>query len=127
MVQHLPVDRQFAKALRTNATDAERKLWAMLRGGRLHGLKFKRQVPLDGYVLDFVCFEKRLIIEADGGQHAESRRDVERDHHFAAHGFTTLRFWNTDILSNPDGVCMEIVKFAEGGWVASPSLARLRT
>jgi very-short-patch-repair endonuclease len=98
MVQHPPVPRHFAKAMRTNATDAERKLWPMLRGGRLNSLKFKRQVPIDGYIVDFVCFEARLIVEADGGQHSESAHDIERDRHFAQAGFRTMRFWNTDIL-----------------------------
>ena len=104
MVQHPPVNRHFAKAMRSNATDAERKLWSMLRGGRLAGLKFKRQVPMDGYIVDFVCFEARLIVEADGGQHSESQSDGTRDRHFEAQGFRTLRFWNADILTNPDGV-----------------------
>lgn len=108
MVQHWPVDRQFAKAMRTAPTDAERKLWSLVRAGRINGLKFKRQVPLDGYVLDFVCFEKRLILEADGGQHAQSTRDAKRDAHFAASGFVTLRFWNADIFTNPDGVVAAI-------------------
>lgn len=108
MVQHPPVDRHFAKGMRTNATDAERKLWSMLRAGRLGGLKFKRQVPIDGYILDFVCFEARLIIEADGGQHSESSRDARRDQHFIEQGFRTLRFWNSDILTNPDGVWLAV-------------------
>jgi len=107
MVQHQPVNRGFAKALRSNATDAERRLWSLLRAGRL-GVKFKRQVPLDGYIIDFVCFEARLIIEADGSQHADSASDARRDAHFAAQGFRTLRFWNHDILQNLDGVFSEI-------------------
>lgn len=107
MVQHPPVDRSFAKALRVNSTDAERRLWSVLRAGRL-GVKFKRQVPLDGYVVDFVCFEARLIVEADGGQHARSDSDIRRDAHFAEQGFRTLRFWNSDILENLDGVFSEI-------------------
>ena len=104
MVQHPPIDRGFAKSMRSAPTDAERRLWNLVRAGRINGLKFKRQVPLDGYVLDFVCFERKLILEADGGQHAESAGDERRDKHFAASGFTTLRFWNSDILTNPDGV-----------------------
>ena len=104
MVQHLPVNRHFAKAMRANATDAERKLWSMLRGGRLAGLKFKRQVPMDGYIVDFVCFELRLIVEADGGQHGGSASDALRDGYFAEQGFRTLRFWNGDILNHPEGV-----------------------
>ncbi len=101
--------RRFAKALRVNATDAERRLWSILRAGRLDGLKFKRQVPLEGYVADFVCFEARVIVEADGSQHAESAHDLVRDERFAAAGFLTLRFWNSEILANPDGVALTVL------------------
>jgi very-short-patch-repair endonuclease len=107
-----PQKRSFAKRLRANSTDAERKLWSILHAGRLAGLKFKRQVPLDGYVLDFVCFEAKLIIEADGSQHLESPRDQARDAHFAALGYRTLRFWNTDILTNVGGVATAILDAA---------------
>ena len=100
--------RTLARSLRSGATDAERRLWSLLRGGHLAGLKFKRQVPLDGYILDFVCFEQRLIIEADGGQHAGSAADIRRDDHFCASGFRTLRLWNNDILENPEGVVFKI-------------------
>ena len=96
--------RAFAKSLRTNSTDAERKLWSLLRAGQLDGLRFKRQVPLDGYIIDFVCFEAKLIIELDGGQHSGSAADLIRDEHFRATGFHTLRFWNNDVLENIDGV-----------------------
>ncbi len=102
--------RRFAKALRENATEAERKLWSLLRAGRLEGYKFKRQVPLEGYVLDFVCFEARLVVEADGSQHAESEHDDIRDQRLADAGFLTLRFWNNDILANPDGVALAILE-----------------
>ena len=105
-----PKTREFAKTLRGKATDAERKLWSILRAGRLDGRKFKRQVPLDGYILDFVCFEARLIVEADGSQHSESVRDQIRDRHFEAAGYRTLRFWNNDILANPDGVARMIAE-----------------
>jgi very-short-patch-repair endonuclease len=104
--------RNRAKALRTNATDAERRLWHLLRAHRLEGLKFKRQVPLDGYVLDFVCFEARLIVEADGSQHLDSISDELRDAHFAASGFLTVRIWNNEILQNPAGVWEQIAAIA---------------
>ena len=109
MVQHPPVDRRLAKSMRSMPTDAERKLWELVRAGRIRGMRFKRQVPLDGYILDFVCFERKLILEADGSQHAESVGDALRDAHFAASGFTTLRLWNYDILTNPDGVARAIL------------------
>jgi very-short-patch-repair endonuclease len=99
-----PRHRAVAKALRTDSTDAERKLWSVLRAGQIDGLKFKRQVPLDGYIVDFVCFEAKLIIEVDGGQHSGSAADLLRDEHFRAAGFRTLRFWNNDVLENLDGV-----------------------
>ena len=99
-----PRHRAFAKSLRTDSTDAERRLWSVLRAGQLDGLKFKRQVPLDGYILDFVCFEAKLIIELDGGQHSGSAADLLRDEHFLAAGFRTLRFRNNDVLENLDGV-----------------------
>jgi very-short-patch-repair endonuclease len=101
--------RAFAKSLRTDATDAERKLWSILRAGRFDRYKFKRQVPIDGYIADFVCFEARLILEADGGQHAGSAHDARRDQHFADAGFMTLRIWNNDILANIDGVGLILV------------------
>jgi len=96
--------------MRADATKAENMLWQALRRQQLEGLKFKRQVPVDGYILDFVCFEVRLIVEVDGGQHSESSRDVERDRHFAGQGFTTLRFWNNDVERDIDGVCATILR-----------------
>jgi very-short-patch-repair endonuclease len=105
--------RTFAKAMRVNPTDAERRLWSILRAGRLDGLKFKRQVPLDGYILDFVCYHAKLIVEADGGQHADTQHDAVRDAHFEAQGYRTMRFWNSDILTNPDGVARMIVEAAQ--------------
>jgi very-short-patch-repair endonuclease len=103
-----PRHRQFAKSMRVDATKAERMLWQQLRGKRMGGLRFRRQVPLDGYILDLVCFEARLIIEADGWQHAESRSDAIRDSHFQNEGFTTLRFSNEEIIENLDEVCRKI-------------------
>jgi hypothetical protein len=67
---------------------------------------------LDGYILDFVCFDAKLIVEVDGGQHSEAARDAERDRHFAAKGFRTLRFWNDDVEKGIDGVCMMILRAA---------------
>lgn len=84
-------------------------LWQALRDRKLEGFKFKRQVPLDGYILDFVCFEARLIVEADGSQHSENARDVERDRHFRAQGFRILRFWNDEIVRELDAVCQRIL------------------
>jgi very-short-patch-repair endonuclease len=104
-----PNHRRFARAMRADATKAENMLWQEIRNRQLEGLKFKRQVPLDGYIADFACFEPKMILEVDGGQHAESSRDANRDRHFAAQGFKVLRFWNHDVERNLDGVCREIL------------------
>ena len=93
-----------ARTLRANSTDAERALWQHLRAYRMRGQKFRRQTPIGLYIADFVCLEARLIIELDGGQHAE-RSTYERDRTagLQAQGFRVLRFWNTDVLNNLDG------------------------
>lgn len=77
---------EFAKGLRTFQTEAENKFWMQVRDRRFEGLKFRRQVPLAGYIVDFVCFEVKLIVEIDGGQHNESREDAVRDESFTAEG-----------------------------------------
>ena len=101
---------EFAKSLRTNQTDAELKIWQALRAGRLMNYKFKRQVPIDVFIVDFVCFEQKLIVEIDGGQHAESSKDVLRDARLIQMGFTVLRFWNNEITDNLEGVLMVILQ-----------------
>src|ERR1043166_6920659 len=98
----------FARRLRRNQTDAERVLWFRVRDRRLNGLKFKRQVPIDKYVVDFSCAEAKLIVELDGGQHAtcdETNRTVVLE----AMGYLVLRFWNNDVLQNTEGVLEEIL------------------
>jgi very-short-patch-repair endonuclease len=110
-----PVRRKFARSMRADATKAENMLWQALRNRQLEGLKFKRQVPLGGYNLDFVCFGAQLIVEVDGGQHAESKRDLERDGYFESQGFKTLRFWNDEVERNLDGVCLSIIREAGKG------------
>ena len=101
--------REFAKGMRSNPTDAERKLWTLLRAHRFDGHKFKRQVPIGPFIVDFVCLRARLIIEADGGQHSESARDVCRDKWFADNDFRVLRVWNNDVLTDLDGVADAIL------------------
>jgi very-short-patch-repair endonuclease len=93
-----------AKDLRKQMTDAEYRLWYFLRAHRFGGVKFKRQVPVGRFIADFACFDRRLIIEVDGGQHAESARDARRDAWFLDQGFRVLRFWNNDVLKNTRGV-----------------------
>jgi len=85
-------------------TDAERALWRLLRDRRLEGWRFRRQEPVDHYIVDFICFEARLVVEVDGGQHANSDSDKLRDTHLQAQGFRVLRFWNNEVLSNADHV-----------------------
>lgn len=96
--------RDRAREMRSNPTDAERRLWAMLRDRRMPAAKIRRQHVIEPFIVDFVCVERGLIIEADGSQHAESERDGRRDSYLQQLGFTILRFWNNDVLENPSGV-----------------------
>jgi very-short-patch-repair endonuclease len=89
--------------------DAERKLWFALRDRRFAHVKFRRQVPLGPFVADFVCYAARVVIEVDGGQHASSPHDRDRDRWFKANGFLVLRFWNNDVHSNLEGVLIAIL------------------
>jgi len=98
-----------SRRLRRDATDAERRLWYRLRSRQIGGAKFVRQDPIGPYVVDFVCRERRLIIEVDGGQHATDKRDAVRDHWLAERGYRVLRFWNNDVLANTDGVIESIL------------------
>ncbi len=93
-----------SRTMRTDPTEAERRLWHLLRDRRFSGFKFRRQVQIGRYIVDFVCPAKRLIVEADGGQHAESAHDAERDAWLTAQGFRIRRFWNADILIRPEEV-----------------------
>jgi very-short-patch-repair endonuclease len=99
--------------MRREPTEAESKLWSILRGKRRFGLKFKRQEQLGDYIVDFVCFDARLIVEADGGQHAECAQDAVRDAWLKAQGFRVLRFWNNEILTNLEGVARVILDTAQ--------------
>jgi len=93
------------KVLRKRPTQAEQLLWKHLRMRQLGGFKFRRQQPIDNYIVDFVCFEKRIIIEVDGGQHSECKEnDMARDNYLRHQGFQVIRFWNNEVLKNMDGV-----------------------
>jgi very-short-patch-repair endonuclease len=99
------MDRSFAKQLRRNPTDAEHKLWQALRSRQLSNFKFRRQVPIGPYVADFVCPAEKLVIEIDGGQHAEDADyDRRRTEALEREGYRVIRFWNNDVLSNVEGV-----------------------
>jgi very-short-patch-repair endonuclease len=102
--------RTNAKRMRSEQTPAEHRLWQILRAKRLAGYKFKRQLPIDDYIVDFACLKQRLVIEADGGQHAEDPRDARRDAYLQAQGFRVLRFWNNDIFNNEEGVLLTILR-----------------
>ncbi len=98
-----------AKQLRKSQTDAEAILWSQLRGRLMAGRKFRRQVPLFDYIADFACLEAKLIIELDGGQHAEQvAKDEKRTRELEAAGYAVLRFWNADVFTNLDGVLIAI-------------------
>jgi adenine-specific DNA-methyltransferase len=97
----------FAKKLRREQTDVERKLWLALRNRQFHGCKFRRQQPVGPYVADFVCFESQLIIELDGGQHGLNESivyDQARTRYLEKDGFQVLRFFNRELNDNFDGV-----------------------
>ena len=101
----VPSVAQRTKKLRSDMTDAERKLWYYLRARRFLDWKFRRQVPLGRYVVDFLCEEARLIVEVDGGQHAERiESDLERTRWLMSQGYAVFRFWNNDVLGNIEGV-----------------------
>ncbi|MEM1020585.1 MAG: endonuclease domain-containing protein [Pseudomonadota bacterium] len=105
--------RRKAKALRSNLTDAEAKLWQSLRRRQLNDLRFRRQVPIKGYIADFVCHEAKLVIELDGGQHAEAEvYDGYRTKVLTGEGYRVLRFWNNDVMTNFEGVLSEIARVA---------------
>jgi very-short-patch-repair endonuclease len=107
----MPIDNNVqierAKAMRSNPTEAEGRLWYHLRAHRFMGLKFKRQKPVGPFIADFVCLELKLIVEADGGQHG-SEADAKRDAWFKGQGFTLLRFWNNEILGQTEAVLERI-------------------
>jgi len=98
---------QKARELRCNLTEAEQRLWGSLRGRQMCGVKFRRQHPIDLYIVDFYSHEARLVIEIDGGQHNEEVRllyDAERTTALEAKGIRVLRFWNHEVLAETEGV-----------------------
>ncbi|SHL71758.1 endonuclease domain-containing protein [Roseibium suaedae] len=100
----------FARKLRQNGTDAERRLWHHLRNRNLNGWKFRRQVPIGLFVADFMCKEARLIVEIDGSQHADDlARDGARTAHLNELGYSVIRFWNADVLTATDAVLETIL------------------
>jgi len=112
-----------ARELRNNLTEAEKYLWYVLRVKNL-GNKFRRQAVIGRYIVDFVCFEKKLIVEVDGGQHAESEKDKVRDQWLNGQGFEILRFWNHDVLWNRDSVWQKIVDCLNSPSLTLPTRGR---
>src|SRR3984957_15771347 len=105
--------RSRARAMCAAPTDAELRLWRLLRDRRLSGFKFRRQVPVGPYIVDFLCVGAKLIVEADGSQHAESPRDTARDAYLVRQGWKVLRFWNNEVLRNREGVLETIFAHAQ--------------
>jgi len=102
---------QRARKLRNNPTDAERQLWRHLRRRQLEGYRFRRQYPIGAYITDFACVEQRLIIELDGGQHAENAAyDNTRDRYINQAGFRVLRYWNHQVLQETEAVLADILR-----------------
>ncbi|MDD5330577.1 MAG: endonuclease domain-containing protein [Sulfuricella sp.] len=105
MPKHPPLQTERARTLRENQSDAEQLLWRSLRSRQLEGCKFRRQHGIGSYIVDFVCIEAGLVVELDGGQHAEQLAyDAVRTEKLAAAGYRVLRFWNNEVLTNLEGV-----------------------
>jgi adenine-specific DNA-methyltransferase len=106
---------EHARAMRRNPTDAERRLWSVLRGARLRHDKFHRQVPIGTYIVDFLCRQASLIVEVDGGQHMiDIAYDTARSEWLQDRGYRVMRFWNNEVLLQTDAVAMRILEALEG-------------
>ncbi len=100
-----------ARALRQRMTEAEKLMWSKLRHRRLDGVKFKRQQPISGYVVDFVALDLKLVIEIDGGQHVDRlEKDAERTKILEESGYHVIQFWNHDVLGNIEGVLQVVIQ-----------------
>jgi len=115
-----------AKNLRSNMTDAERRLWYRLRAHRFVGVKFKRQVPIGPYIVDFACLSRKLVLEIDGGQHADNEADRVREQRLREEGFQVLRFWNNDVLKRTDTILELVLAALKQDHQSSPSPGALR-
>jgi very-short-patch-repair endonuclease len=103
--------QSFSKQLRRNETDAERKLWSLLRSRQLDGYKFRRQEVIGPFIVDFCCFDRRLVVELDGGQHAEQiEEDAQRTSELNRRGFRVLRFWDDEVLQKTESVLEVILR-----------------
>jgi very-short-patch-repair endonuclease len=113
--------RDRARRLRREDTDAEAKLWGALCDRRLGGWKWRRQVPIKPYIVDFLCLEAKLVVELDGGQHNDQvAYDERRTRHLETLGYRVLRFWNSAVLTNREGVCDTILDACGGDCPSAP-------
>ena len=113
-----------ARQLRNNATDAERRLCYRLNRSQLEGFKFSRQMPIGPFICDFLCRERKLVVEVDGGQHAQSSRDQGRTALIESKGYRVIRFWNNEVLENIEGVLVTIVAALKAFPPPAPSRQR---
>ena len=110
-----------ARQLRKQSTDAEKILWRHIRSRQLAGYKFRRQAPIGKYIVDFLCYEQKLVIEIDGGQHQlRSKSDSERTNWLEAQGFRVVRFWNNQVLAETEAVLEAILREMQGEDSPSP-------
>ena len=106
-----PLTTARARSLRSNMTDVERRLWMALKGKQIAGYRFRRQHPIDTYIVDFACVERMLVIELDGSQHQNQEAyDEDRSRYLNQQGWQIVRFWNNEVLENLDGVLEVIVE-----------------
>lgn len=106
-----PVSTERSRTLRSEMTDAERKLWQAIRGEQISGHKFRRQYVIEPYIADFACVAQKVVLELDGGQHqAQIEYDALRTSYLRAPGWRILRFWNNEVLENMDGVLANIAQ-----------------
>ena len=115
--------KALARRLRRNMTDAEQRLWTRLPYRQILGNKFRRQSPIGGYIVDFVCLERKLVVEVDGGQHAETiEEDIVRTQRLERLGFNVLRFWIHEVLRETDAVVLRICEALVDGDRPHPNL-----
>jgi len=115
MARYSSLQRGRARELREAPTDVESKLWARVRDRQITGAKFRRQHPIGPFIADFCCVEKKLVVELDGGQHADqTAADENRTEFIEEHGYKVLRFWNKEVVGNIEGVLQSISAALDG-------------
>lgn len=118
----MDANRRRARQLRKTMTEAEQRLWRCLRARQIEGFRFRRQVPIHGYIADFLCPQARLVVEVDGGQHAlQSGYDAQRTAMLEGYGYRVLRYWNHDVLQNPEAVAADLHRHLMQGFAPPQS------